>query len=134
MNNLVFLLAGVVLITACTKEKIVEVPKEIPTAKATISFAQPKVNATFHNGDTVHILATIAAPAELHGYSVSVRSEEDEKEVFFAHIHGHGRNLTVDTFWVSHVAAEAAMSVKIDAIVDHDGNTAGKEIPFTSKP
>lgn len=135
MKKTFLFLAGLALFSACSKEKTVEVIKEVPTARATINIAQPVAGATFQQGDTVRIIGTLSAPATLHGYTVTIRNESDHgKEVFFCHWHAHAKNLTVDTVWINTLSGTSDMSLKIDAVIDHGGNSEGKAVPFKTTP
>jgi hypothetical protein len=129
MNKLVLFAVALITAFGCTKEKIVEVPGPAEP-KTIITIDQPVVGSGYHNGDTLFIKGSISAPENVHGYTISIRNKETDVEVYFTHIHDHEANVDIDTHWVCQVMGDCDMILKVDAITDHDGNTAGKEVTF----
>jgi hypothetical protein len=118
---------------SCTKEKIIEVEKEVPVTAATITITSPEAGDTVANGKTVHLLATITGKATLHGYDLSLVSN-DESVVFYKHGHVHNSVVTIDTSWVSNVTEVSEMAIRVAAVVDHDGNAVGKMTEYIAVP
>src|SRR5688572_23478403 len=83
--------------TACSNEPVE--PMDHHNATATIKIARPAEGAKLHHGDTMHITGTISAHESLHGYNISIRDENEKKEIFFAPKHDHGTAITIDTMW-----------------------------------
>lgn len=110
MSKAVVLLI-VIMVTACAKEKTVEVIKEVPEpSAATITFVSPSVGDTISNSQSIHLKATISGANLLHGYSFGLIGDDSEV-VFYKHVHQHSTTFDIDTTWTSSVSDSSEMMI-----------------------
>ncbi|MHB1279096.1 MAG: hypothetical protein ACYC1Q_11950 [Bacteroidia bacterium] len=124
----------VIVVAACTKEKTVEIIKEVPEpAAATITYVSPAEADTVSNSQSVHLKATINGKNLLHGYSFGL-IRNDSEVVFYKHVHQHASTFDIDTTWTSSVSDTSEMMIIIEAITTHDGNSVGKSLEYLAIP
>lgn len=100
------------------------------TAKITIN--TPYENQVFSKGDTVFVKAFVTCATEMHGCQVYIiRNNTDT--LFTKAQHMHGKEMMISEQWVNNLDASADLQVAVSAIIDHDGATADKTIPFKTQ-
>jgi len=108
-----------ILFTACKKE-------ETPTA--TITFNEPLANDTVLQGDSLHVEGTIKGTGELHGYTLSITNKSTGAVVYTGTVSNHSDSYSFHEHWANNVTATAALEIKVDVELDHDGNKSSKTL------
>ena len=103
--------------------------------KVVFDFSSPTAGAMFGLGDTIHIDGKISHTIDMHGYEVSIiNTSHNDTVVFNDHGHVDGKMFHIHETWVNNVSDHSNMTLKIEAITDHAGNSETKEIMFHCHP
>jgi len=108
-----------ILFTACKKEE---------TPIATITFNEPLANDTVLQGDSLHVEGTITGTGELHGYTLSITNKSTGAVVYTGTASNHSDSYAFHEHWINNVTATAALEIKVDVELDHDGNKSSKTL------
>lgn len=129
MNKLISIAIIAITLTACQKNK-----NEAPDAsKVNITITSPQAGAVYHAGDTVHIVATVNYPSELHGYEIHI-TDSLGTAVYDTDQHVHDDHFEINNTWVVSGAVAGPLQLKLEAEIDHNGNTAEKTVAFHYLP
>jgi hypothetical protein len=115
---------------SCTKHAGDILPQPGDAAKAILRVAQPTAGGVYRNGDTVWIRAEAVAPANIHGYELSIRRPDDTTRVYYAHIHEHNDTLQIDQYWVNDRTNAQDLELEISLALDHGDSKYIRRIPF----
>lgn len=103
-----------------------------PLNAATITITSPAEHAAINASDSVNITGTITATQNLHGYTLYIRRQSDNLELFKKEVHGHATNITIAEKCLldKTLASSQTLELEVVASLDHDGNTASKKQAF----
>lgn len=99
-----------------------------------ISIASPADGQVYHNGDTISIDADVNYISELHGYEVKVIDTASGFIVYDDAQHVHDDHFTIRDQWINTGTQAIGLKLTLTAVIDHDGNTATKDIFFQYRP
>lgn len=129
MKNIITLLSAVLIINGCSKHPgDIIAHEEIPSA--TLSIYSPVENAAVAAGDSVYISAKAISEATIHGYDIAIKKLNDTTTYFFKHVHDHNDTLAINQHWKNTVSSPMAAELVITLVLDHDGHTMIKKVPF----
>ena len=128
MKSLFAIASLLFVLASCTKHSGDVTATETPTA--TLTVLTPTTGATYRLNDTVWIKATAIAPANIHGYDVSINPAGDTTKLFSAHVHDHNDTLQINQYWVNDRTAPGNLEVRILLTLDHDGHTLERVVPI----
>ncbi len=101
--------------------------EETPTA--TITFLSPAEHTHFMEGEEINVKATIKASSAIHGWNLSIIQSSDQSILFEKDSHEHAQTINIDESWtVPSPIAAGVINVKIEAILNHDGDKANKSL------
>jgi hypothetical protein len=129
--SIIFISIVVLLASGCQKKD------ETPVQPDKVSFdvLSPHASQAFKKGDTVFIKADISYVSQLHGYSVSITDESTGAVVYSNEDHAHGDHFSIDEYWVDSLGNNnKALKLDIIAVIDHENNTAQKEVELKHQP
>lgn len=106
----------------------------IDPSKVTISINNPLGNQSFHNGDTLQVKAHVSYTSELHGYEVKVIDTATGTILFDYEEHVHMDVFDIDERWPVAVSAATNAVVTVVVSIDHNGETASKEVGVRLEP
>lgn len=106
----------------------------VDTSKVITNITSPVNGAIYHNGDTVHIVADVAYPSELHGYEIEITDTSNGNILFTADDHVHTDHFSIDEHWVGSTLQPKGLRLRIITSIDHNGNKATKERYFSLQP
>ncbi|TCZ66522.1 hypothetical protein [Flaviaesturariibacter aridisoli] len=124
-------IASLLFLAACSKHSGDVAPTETPSA--TLTVLAPTTGATYRNGDTVWIKATAIAPANIHGYEVSINPAGDSTKLFSAHVHDHNDTLQINQYWVNDRTGVSNLEARILLTLDHEGHTLERVVPIGTR-
>lgn len=130
MKRIGFLILAITTLAAC-KQKNNNI---VDPAQVSIDITSPAPGQIFSKGDTVSINATITYPTELHGYEVKVIDTTTGFIVYDDAQHLHDNHFTIADKWANDGTDTAGLKLQIIAEIDHNGNTAQKEVNFEYVP
>lgn len=131
MKNLILtgiIAVSIITLFSCKKSDEVVVPS------ATISIVEPMLNQIYHQGDTVHIMATINGNTTLHGYDATIVNTANGDTLFNADDHTHATLFDVHEMWVDTFSTAADLRLYIFATINHDGLQESKSVDFKVQP
>ncbi len=116
---------------SCKKAENIPAPAaHDETTKITIN--TPYENQVFSKGDTVFVKAFVTCATEMHGCQLYIiRNNTDT--LFTKAQHMHGKEMMISEQWINNLDASADLQVVVSAVIDHDGATADKAIPFKTQ-
>jgi hypothetical protein len=119
------------LLFSCKKAETL--PQTTPNEETTkITINTPYENQVFSKSDTVFVKAFVTCATDMHGCQVYIiRNNTDT--LFTKAQHTHGKEMMISEQWVNNLDAPADLQVVVSAVIDHDGTTAGKAIPFKTQ-
>ncbi|MBX2906695.1 MAG: hypothetical protein KF744_11695 [Taibaiella sp.] len=123
-------IATVAMIASCQKKS----NDTIDPSKVMVSISNPIGNQSFHNGDTLQVNAHVSYTSELHGYEVKVVDTSTGTILFDYEEHVHMDVFDVDKRWPVAVSAATNAVVTIVVSIDHNGETATKEVGVRLDP
>jgi hypothetical protein len=127
--------ATALVFASCKKEETTEEPTPTPAPKVEFTITNPTDGGTYHLGDTVWVNVHIDYATELHGYEASIVNTSNSDEVVWeSHLHDHGDMFMVEGFWVNNVTMHSDMELRIEAFIDHDGNSETETVHFHCHP
>ena len=112
---------------SCSKHRG-DIPEHIPSA--TIVFQSPVAGSSYSNADSLFVSATAISTETIHGYDLAIRKTNDTTSYFFQHVHDHNDTLNINTKWKSTLSGINDMEVIVTLVLDHDGHTLTKKLPF----
>jgi hypothetical protein len=95
--------------------------------QATITLTAPSEGTMFLANAVVPIAGTITAPANMHGYEITLRNKATNAVLFTANGHAHSASLSFNEQWTNNVSDDAEVEIEVVAILDHDGNKTVKK-------
>lgn len=127
MNRVLFALCALSIV-ACQKSN--EVAPD--TNKVNFNISSPSSGQNFKIGDTVQLSAAVDYLSELHGYQVKIEDTATGTSLFDDAEHVHGDHFNIADYWVATQAGGLKLSITVT--VDHEGNTARKDLYFSVRP
>jgi hypothetical protein len=121
MKNII-LFISVLLIVACKKETTSETQ-----VSANISITHPQENDTIFFGDTLRFEGTISGFEALHGYVVTFTNSATNQPILSIVNDEHLSNYTFNYIYKNNFTDTTAVDLKIEVIIDHDGNKEIKQ-------
>jgi hypothetical protein len=129
MNRIILIALIAIAITACQKNN-----NTAPDAsKVSITISSPQEGAVYHSGDTVHIIAAVTYPSELHGYELTI-TDSVGNVVYDLDDHVHDNHFEIDSSWVITGTQPGPLKLKLEAEIDHNGNSAEKTVNVHYRP
>jgi hypothetical protein len=114
-----------------TAEIIPIVHEPIPVAVLTI--ASPTAGAVYATGDSIAIVATAIANAEMHGYNLEIRKLNDTALYYTEFFHNHNDTININTKWKNTLTVPANLEVVVSLLLDHDGHMHTQRVSFTTQ-
>lgn len=128
---LIFIPITLLLATGCQKKN--EIP--VQPDKVAIELMSPSEHQAYKKGDTVFIKADVNYVSQLHGYAVIITDKTTGKTFYNNEDHAHGDHFSIDEYWVDTLGnSNEALKLEVIAVIDHDNNTANKEIELEHQP
>jgi len=130
LKQIIFLVLIAGSILSCQKKN----ETTADPAKVTINITSPAKGQVYHNGDSVSINADITYTTELHGYEVKIIDTSTGFVVYDQTEHVHDDHFSIRYTWADSVTKQTGLKLSIITAIDHDGNTAGKDVYFQYQP
>lgn len=99
-----------------------------------ITITSPTAAQLFHNGDTIHMLATVSYPDELHGYELKITDSNTSVILFDTAQHVHADRFSIDYKWICKDTIAHTMKLQLTTEIDHNGTEAEKTVYFKYQP
>ncbi len=122
--SIIALVCAAVTLYSCKKKKT----DEPNSSTVKVSVTSPEEGHIYHNGDTVHILASVTYDGILHGYEVKVVDTASGTILYDFAEHVHQDSFVVNRSFVVSGTAVMRMKLTLEAEVDHAGAAAGQEV------
>ena len=103
-------------------------------ASVAISITSPANGQVYRNGDTISIDADVSYASELHGYEVKIIDTTSGFILYDDAQHTHDDHFSIHDKWVNTSVQPVTLKLSVVAAIDHDGNTAEKDIHFQYQP
>ena len=131
MNKLIILLLMVAGLYSCQKKS----DAEPDASQAVLTITSPVAGQVYHSGDSVHVMATVTFPAEMHGYEIKVTDTVSGLVVYDEAQHVHNDHFEISSAYVS-TGTQAMPGLKLELLaeIDHDGTTASKVVRYQYVP
>jgi hypothetical protein len=127
MKKLLFIpVLTLVLLSSCHKN-------EGPVT-ATISFTEPAIGDTLALGEELHAEGTVTADGEMHGYTLSFYNVTTGQTIYTGSTENHSDAYSFHEHWVNNVSDTSTIRVRLEVVIDHDGNTTKKDINVVCLP
>ncbi len=131
--SITVILGLVTIFISCKKNKEIAPSIEDDTK---IEIIEPKVDAEYESGSTVHINAHISSPVALHGYNWQIVDRNGGTILAEDESHKHEKELDIHEHWewTGTSGERIAARLTITAIIDHDGKTVSESVDFILNP
>ncbi len=130
MKHILIILVIAITFSACQK-KDTTTPD---ASKVTINITSPVPAQVFRNGDTMHMVATVSYPSELHGYELKISDSATGNILYDEDEHVHNDHFEINSTWVDTATTAATLKLELTVEVDHAGTEAEKTIYFNYVP
>lgn len=107
---------------------------EATPASVVISISSPTEGHVYHAGDTIAIVADVSYPSELHGYELKITDSASGTILYDSVEHVHSDHFSISDKWVKTGSQYSGLKLSLVTAIDHDGNTAEKDINFRYQP
>jgi hypothetical protein len=124
------ILASSFLICACQKTN----STVADPAKVTFSIISPYAGQTYNSNDTVQINGNVKYTGEMHGYEVMIIDTATGIIVYNEAQHVHTDHFVIDDKWTIDVSNPSTFKLVVATIINHNGDTASKEMFITFEP
>lgn len=129
-QTIIFLTLFSTILCACQKKD-----NTTPDAsKVVINVSSPSSGQVYHNGDSVHINATISYQSELHGYEVKITDTVTGNVIYNKAEHTHNDHFEINDAIQSTGSVPLYLKLEITTEIDHAGNDAERAVSFRYEP
>ena len=119
------------LVSGCQKKDDTPVQPD----KVAIDLMTPCEHQEYKNGDTIFVKANVNYVSQLHGYAVTISDKNTGKIFYNNEDHAHGDHFSIDEYWIDTLGNNnEALKLEVIAVIDHENNTANKEIELEHQP
>ena len=101
---------------------------------ADIQISSPTDSTVVQSNDTLNIRATITAMYELHGYYAILVNQTTQDTIWETELDDHQTGFSISSDWICMVSDTNQMQLRIEAELDHEGNTVSKSVNFVAIP
>jgi len=122
--------AFLVLLCSCQKND----NKVADPSKVTISIIAPVDGQTYKSNDTVYINGKVSYPDLIHGFELMIIDTATGFVVYDDAQHVHTDHIDINDKWTTSVSKQATYKILVISSINHNGDTASKELYITIKP
>ena len=118
-----------IFLQACSKQN-----KTASSTDVTINVKSPIYGATYHNGDSVLVAASVSYDGILHGYEVLVTDSSTGAVIYNVANHIHTNSFEIHAAFAVYATTYNVLKLVINTQIDHSGKNVNKIVYFKCNP